>query len=179
MPWMKIHFLSVFKEHDVTLKEMERFQDVNVSANWSTLDYLTNCNKKDLQKTIRTNCIYHSSANIISQLFCQKNMCNWKRLAKKTYSFSLFSIYIYILIDYHSIVMFVWCLLSNLSLPRPLFYVSAKFVLFECSPGPGNASSSSEEKQEKWHLALLISGQPPDTNMFLDIWWHFLYQGSI
>ena len=31
-------------------KEIVRFQNVNVSANWSTLDYLTDCNKKGSAK---------------------------------------------------------------------------------------------------------------------------------
>ena len=65
VPWMNLHFLRVFREHDATQKEIERFHAVNVSADWSTLDYLTNCNKRDLEKTIRTNCIYRCSANII------------------------------------------------------------------------------------------------------------------
>ena len=79
MPWMNIHFLWVFKEHDVlTQKEIERFQDaVQIDQHLIIWPIAI---KGDLEKTIRTNCIYHcSSANIISQLFCQKNTFHWKQ----------------------------------------------------------------------------------------------------
>ena len=79
IPWMNIHFLWVFKEQNVlTEKEIERFQDaVQIDQHLIIWPIAI---KGDLEKTIRTNCIYHcSSANIISQLFCQKNTFHWKQ----------------------------------------------------------------------------------------------------
>ena len=158
MPWTNKYIFSFFKEHGAWCTDVDNNsdpernweipQDVNVSANWSTLDYLTNCNKKDLQKTIRKNCTYHCSANIISQLFCQKNIIILKTGVKENilkmytvqFTFSFFSIYKCFL-----------CLLSNLAFVRTSFFTCPQCLFYLIAslsaarvPVMHRASSSSE-----------------------------------
>ena len=84
--------------------------------------------KGDLEKTIRTNCIYHcSSANIISQLFCQKNTFLRNVLSKRaelrfTFIFSFFL----------HLSMFIVIVVVKLCLVQPsyLFYFTCPQYLF-------------------------------------------------
>ena len=95
MPWMNIHFLWVFKEQNVlTEKEIERFQDaVQIDQHLIIWPIAI---KGDLEKTIRTNCIYHcSSANIIPQLFCQKNTFHWKQDLSSYLTFLFYKMPVY------------------------------------------------------------------------------------
>ena len=73
------------------------------------------------------------------------------------FTFSFFSIYKCFL-----------CLLSNLAFVRTSFFTCPQCLFYLIAslsaarvPVMHRASTSSEEKQDKWHLALLISGQPP------------------
>ena len=192
MPWMNIHFLWVFKEQNVlTEKEIERFQDaVQIDQHLIIWPIAI---KGDLEKTIRTNCIYHcSSAKIISQLFCQKNTFHWKQDLSSYLTFSPKCLFIVVygfcqaqVLVSTGILLFEldtdrWNLVSwtsfwSVSLsnhiyfftcPQYLFYWSCASLSAALVPVMHRASSSSEEKQEKWHLDLLISDHPPDTQLF-------------